>query len=83
MLHVDPKQRYTMDDILQHAFITNRNELPTRELDHNEEASIIKANMSLVFSAMNNPSPINLYPVKGSSLARRRANKRTKSFTES
>jgi serine/threonine protein kinase len=80
MLHVDPKQRYRAIDVLNHDWIKYRNQLPETVLSH-QEISVIKANMGLVFSAINKPSPISLDPVKTSDLARRRANRRSKSPT--
>lgn len=81
MLHIDPKQRYRAVDVLNHDWVVHRNQLPTKALPH-QEASVIKANMGLVFKALNQPSPLNLDPVTGSSLARRRANRRSKSSTD-
>ncbi|RWS17163.1 ribosomal protein S6 kinase 2 beta-like isoform X1 [Dinothrombium tinctorium] len=81
MLFVDPKKRYRANDILKHPFITQKNELPNHSLPH-QDASLIKANMGLVFNAINAPSPINLEPVDKSLLARRRANRRSKSLTD-
>ncbi|KAI1294727.1 Ribosomal protein S6 kinase alpha-3 [Halotydeus destructor] len=80
MLHVDPKLRFGAVDILNHSFIMTRDNLPTKKLPH-EESSELKATMGLVFRAMNNTPPISLNSVNGSTLAIRRANKRSKSFT--
>ncbi|RWS23487.1 ribosomal protein S6 kinase alpha-2-like isoform X4, partial [Leptotrombidium deliense] len=81
MLFVDPKKRYRAVDVLKHPFITRKNDLPNHSLPH-QDASIIKANMGLVFEAINVTSPISLEPVNKSFLAKRRANRRSKSLTD-
>ena len=78
MLHVDPKQRYRAIDVLNHEWIKCRNQLPETALTH-QELSVIKANMGLVFEAINKPTPFSLDPVGASKLARRRANRNSQS----
>jgi hypothetical protein len=78
MLHIDPKQRYKAADVLNHDWIRCRNQLPETALSH-QELSVIKANMGLVFEAINKPTSISLDPVKTSDLARRRANRASRS----
>lgn len=75
MLHVDPKQRYRAADVLGHAWIVNKNNLPVSRLSH-QEPHLVKGAMAATFRAINNyPKPPNLEPVAASELARRRANK--------
>ena len=74
MLHIDPKQRYRATDVLNHEWIKCRNQLPETALSH-QELSVIKANMGLVFEAINKPTPFSLESVAASNLARRRANR--------
>lgn len=81
MLTQDPKQRIRATDILSHPFIKTRQGLPSIALPH-EEAAALKANMGLVFSAVNAQAPISLAPIKGSELAKRRAKRPSKSPDE-
>lgn len=75
MLHVDPKQRCKASDILKHPFILNRDLLPHVLIPHEiKDVSKVKENVGRVFKALNAPSPLNLYPVFESNLAKRRAN---------
>lgn len=75
MLHVDPKQRCKASDILKHPFILNRDLLPEVLIPHEiKDVSKVKENVGRVFKALNAPSPLNLYPVVESNLAKRRAN---------
>ncbi|KAH7947042.1 hypothetical protein HPB52_007473 [Rhipicephalus sanguineus] len=75
MLHVDPKQRYRAADVLGHAWIVNKNNLPVSRLSH-QEPHLVKGAMAATFRAINSyPKPPNLEPVAASELARRRANK--------
>ncbi|XP_054163480.1 ribosomal protein S6 kinase 2 beta-like [Oppia nitens] len=78
MLHIDPKQRYRAADVLNHEWIRCRNKLPETNLTH-QEVSLIKANMGLVFEAIHKPASISLDPVTTSDLARRRANRASRS----
>lgn len=78
MLHVDPKKRYRAVDVLNHEWIRSRNQLPETALTH-QELSVIKANMGLVFEAINKPTPFSLESVGASTLARRRANRTSRS----
>lgn len=75
MLHVDPKQRCKASDILKHPFILNRDLLPQVLIPHEiKDVSKVKENVGRVFKALNAPSPLNLFPVVESNLAKRRAN---------
>lgn len=82
MLHVDPKQRYRAADVLGHAWIVNKNNLPVSRLVH-QEPHLVKGAVAATFRAINNyPKPPNLEPVVASELARRRARARHQSSTE-
>lgn len=82
MLHIDPKKRYKVTDILNHSWIINRNMLPSNNLFH-QDLHILKGAMAATFRAINNfPEPPNLEPVGASELARRRAKTKPKSSTE-
>src|SRR5690349_4458446 len=73
MLHMDPTKRYKASEILNHDWIKRRDMLPKRTLAHtNVDPRVVRANMSLVFDALNKPLPISLNPVKTSELAKRR-----------
>uniref|UniRef100_A0A1B6CU71 Ribosomal protein S6 kinase n=1 Tax=Clastoptera arizonana TaxID=38151 RepID=A0A1B6CU71_9HEMI len=82
MLHVDPHRRPTTSQVLQHPWITLRNQLPTHRLIL-PEASVIKGAMAATYRAMSqSPRAPNLGPVVMSELARRRRKSRPKSSTE-
>ncbi|XP_076307788.1 ribosomal protein S6 kinase alpha-2-like isoform X1 [Tachypleus tridentatus] len=76
MLHIDPKQRYKVSDVLNHVWIKNRNQLPSCKLCH-QDASLVKGAMAATFRAINHfPKLPNLEPVSASELAQRRAKAR-------
>jgi len=76
MLHVDPKQRLSSSDVLNHAWIQNRSQLPSTSLPH-QEISLIKANMGKMYNALSEQQKKlkELDPVINSQLAKRRAEK--------
>lgn len=76
MLDMDPTRRLKAQEILNHDWIKKRNELPQTQLLH-DDLSIVKANMNLVFDAIQKPIPFSLNPVKTSELAKRRALRNT------
>ncbi|KAF8773950.1 Ribosomal protein S6 kinase 2 alpha like protein [Argiope bruennichi] len=83
MLHVDPKQRYRAADVLNHAWIVNKDQLPDCQLALQEEPSVVKGAMAATFRAINTiPSSPTLQPVEASKLARRRQRSRPKSSTD-
>uniref|UniRef100_A0A8C5SXZ8 non-specific serine/threonine protein kinase n=1 Tax=Laticauda laticaudata TaxID=8630 RepID=A0A8C5SXZ8_LATLA len=74
MLHVDPHQRYTAEQVLKHSWIACRDQLPHYQL--NRQDAIVDA-MAATYSALNNKTfqPV-LEPVAASSLAQRRSMKK-------
>ncbi|GFT78716.1 ribosomal protein S6 kinase 2 alpha [Nephila pilipes] len=82
MLHVDPKQRYRAADVLNHVWITSKDQLPNCQLVL-QEPSVVKGAMAATFRAINTiPSSPTLQPVEASKLARRRQRSRPKSSTD-
>ncbi|XP_066495139.1 ribosomal protein S6 kinase alpha-1 [Tiliqua scincoides] len=75
MLHVDPHQRLTARQVLQHRWITQKDRLPQSQLSH-QDARLVKGAMAATYSALNNakPSP-QLKPIESSLLAQRRVKK--------
>ncbi|KAJ6663383.1 hypothetical protein lerEdw1_009462 [Lerista edwardsae] len=75
MLHVDPHQRLTARQVLQHQWITQRDQLPQSQLSH-QDARLVKGAVAATYSALNNakPSP-QLKPIESSLLAQRRVKK--------
>ncbi|KAG8189657.1 hypothetical protein JTE90_018505 [Oedothorax gibbosus] len=83
MLHVDPKQRYRASDVLNHAWIQSKEQLPNCQLVLHEEPSIVKGAVAATFRAINTiPNSPTLQPVEASKLARRRQRSRPKSSTD-
>ncbi|ELT94418.1 hypothetical protein CAPTEDRAFT_229226 [Capitella teleta] len=81
MLHVDPHQRITVQQVLKHPWVANRDQLPQLRLTH-QEASLIKGAMKATFKAINNSPKALLAPVGASSLAQRRGKNKPKNSTE-
>uniref|UniRef100_A0A8C5RK50 non-specific serine/threonine protein kinase n=1 Tax=Laticauda laticaudata TaxID=8630 RepID=A0A8C5RK50_LATLA len=75
MLHVDPHQRLTAIQVLQHPWITQKDKLPQSQLSH-QDVQLVKGAMAATYSALNNskPSP-QLKPIEASFLAQRRVKK--------
>lgn len=82
MLHIDPHQRLTAHQVLNHPWIVHREELPTHRLQL-QDAQMVKGAMAATYRAINSyPKPPNLEPVSASELARRRGKLRSKSSAE-
>ncbi|XP_063235019.1 ribosomal protein S6 kinase 2 beta isoform X3 [Bacillus rossius redtenbacheri] len=82
MLHVDPGQRPTASQVLQHDWIQHRGSLPHRRLQL-QEPSVIKGAVAATYRAISqSPRAPHLGPVVMSELARRRRKSRPKSSTE-
>nr|XP_025035285.1 ribosomal protein S6 kinase alpha-1 [Pelodiscus sinensis] len=75
MLHVDPHQRLTAKQVLQHPWITHKDSLPQSQLRH-QDVQLVKGAMAATYSAINSskPSP-QLKPIETSILAQRRVKK--------
>ncbi|XP_025054545.1 ribosomal protein S6 kinase alpha-1 isoform X4 [Alligator sinensis] len=75
MLHVDPHQRLTAKQVLQHPWITQKDSLPRSQLTH-QDVQLVKGAMAATYSALNSakPSP-QLKPIESSILAQRRVKK--------
>ncbi|KAK2518694.1 Rps6ka1 [Columba guinea] len=75
MLHVDPHQRLTAKQVLQHPWITHKDSLPQSQLNH-QDVQLVKGAMAATYSALNSskPSP-QLKPIESSILAQRRVKK--------
>uniref|UniRef100_A0A8D2NBT4 non-specific serine/threonine protein kinase n=1 Tax=Zonotrichia albicollis TaxID=44394 RepID=A0A8D2NBT4_ZONAL len=75
MLHVDPHQRYTAEQVLKHSWIACRDQLPHYQLNR-QDAPHLGA-MAATYSALNHKTfqPV-LEPVAASSLAQRRSMKK-------
>ncbi|KAI7801256.1 putative ribosomal protein S6 kinase alpha-6 [Triplophysa rosa] len=73
MLHVDPHQRYSAEQVLKHMWIACREQNPHFQLTRHEAPHLVKGAMAATYSALNYKSckPI-LEPVAASSLAQRR-----------
>lgn len=81
MLHIDPHQRLTTDQVLLHSWIANRNGLSSQHLILQDPA-LVKGAVAATYRAINNyPQPPNLEPVVASELARRRTKSRPQSTT--
>ncbi|XP_019848649.1 PREDICTED: ribosomal protein S6 kinase alpha-3 [Amphimedon queenslandica] len=70
MLHVDPQQRCTAAQILQHPWITSRDSLPDHKLSF--KGTQIKGALAATFFALNQPPSAKLEPVSNSSMLQRR-----------
>ncbi|XP_029141621.1 ribosomal protein S6 kinase alpha-6 [Protobothrops mucrosquamatus] len=77
MLHVDPHQRYTAEQVLKHSWIACRDQLPHYQLNRQDAPHLVKGAMAATYSALNNQTfqPV-LEPVAASSLAQRRSMKK-------
>ncbi|KAM7389451.1 hypothetical protein PAMP_023432 [Pampus punctatissimus] len=77
MLHVDPHQRYTAEQVLKHSWITCRDTLPHFQLTRHDAPHLVKGAMAATYSALSQKTsqPV-LEPVAASSLAQRRSMKK-------
>ncbi|XP_034147659.1 ribosomal protein S6 kinase alpha-6 isoform X2 [Esox lucius] len=77
MLHVDPHQRYSAEQVLKHAWITQRDTLPHFQLTRHDAPHLVKGAMAATYSALSQKTcqPV-LEPVAASSLAQRRSMKK-------
>uniref|UniRef100_H3AN37 Ribosomal protein S6 kinase n=1 Tax=Latimeria chalumnae TaxID=7897 RepID=H3AN37_LATCH len=77
MLHVDPHQRYTAEQVLKHTWIACRDQLPHYQLTRQDAPHLVKGAMAATYSALNHKTlqPI-LEPVAASRLAQRRSMKK-------
>uniref|UniRef100_A0A3P9QDC3 non-specific serine/threonine protein kinase n=1 Tax=Poecilia reticulata TaxID=8081 RepID=A0A3P9QDC3_POERE len=77
MLHVDPHQRYTAEQVLKHSWITCRDNLPHFQLTRHDAPHLVKGAMAATYSALSQKTsqPV-LEPVAASSLAQRRSMKK-------
>uniref|UniRef100_A0A8C7ZH41 non-specific serine/threonine protein kinase n=1 Tax=Oryzias sinensis TaxID=183150 RepID=A0A8C7ZH41_9TELE len=77
MLHVDPHQRYTAEQVLKHSWITCKNTLPHFQLTRHDAPHLVKGAMAATYSALSQKTsqPV-LEPVAASSLAQRRSMKK-------
>ncbi|XP_030890616.1 ribosomal protein S6 kinase alpha-1 [Leptonychotes weddellii] len=75
MLHVDPHQRLTAKQVLQHPWITQKDKLPQSQLSH-QDLQLVKGAMAATYSALNSSKPTpQLKPIESSILAQRRVRK--------
>ncbi|CAO2589425.1 Ribosomal protein S6 kinase alpha-1, partial [Lemmus lemmus] len=75
MLHVDPHQRLTAKQVLQHPWITQKDKLPQSQLSH-QDLQLVKGAMAATYSALNSTKPTpQLKPIESSILAQRRVRK--------
>uniref|UniRef100_A0A803TRS3 Ribosomal protein S6 kinase A1 n=1 Tax=Anolis carolinensis TaxID=28377 RepID=A0A803TRS3_ANOCA len=75
MLHIDPHQRLTAKQVLQHLWITQKDRLPQSQLSH-QDVQLVKGAMAATYSALNNSKPgPQLKPIEYSFLAQRRVKK--------
>ncbi|XP_078067438.1 ribosomal protein S6 kinase alpha-6 isoform X1 [Mustelus asterias] len=77
MLHVDPHQRFTAEQVLKHPWIACRDQLPHFQLNRQDAPHLVKGAMAATYSALNHKTlrPV-LEPVAASSLAQRRVMKK-------
>ncbi|XP_032186378.1 ribosomal protein S6 kinase alpha-6 isoform X3 [Mustela erminea] len=77
MLHMDPHQRYTTEQVLKHSWITHRNRLLNDQPNRNDTSDVIKGAVVTTYSALTHKTfqPI-LEPVAASNLAQRRSMKK-------
>uniref|UniRef100_A0A8C2A705 Ribosomal protein S6 kinase n=1 Tax=Cyprinus carpio TaxID=7962 RepID=A0A8C2A705_CYPCA len=73
MLHVDPHQRYSAEQVLKHSWIALRDQNPHFQLTRHEAPHLVKGAMAATYSALNHKTckPV-LEPVAASGLAQRR-----------
>uniref|UniRef100_A0A8C6SKZ2 non-specific serine/threonine protein kinase n=1 Tax=Neogobius melanostomus TaxID=47308 RepID=A0A8C6SKZ2_9GOBI len=76
MLHVDPHQRLTAEQVLRHHWITHRDQLPKYTLNRQDAPHLVKGAMAATYSALNRNVPAVLEPVGRSTLAQRRGVKK-------
>ncbi|KAM6969027.1 ribosomal protein S6 kinase alpha-1 isoform 4-T4 [Tautogolabrus adspersus] len=75
MLHVDPHQRLTAQQVLKHPWIVQRDKLPNNQLPHHDP-KLVKGAMAATYSALKNSQPPpELKPIESSFLAQRRVKK--------
>ncbi|XP_072546244.1 ribosomal protein S6 kinase alpha-1 isoform X5 [Salminus brasiliensis] len=75
MLHVDPHQRLTANQVLKHLWIVHRDQLPNSQLQH-QDAQLVKGAMAATYSALKSSQPTpELKPIESSFLAQRRVKK--------
>ncbi|XP_071255947.1 ribosomal protein S6 kinase alpha-6 isoform X2 [Salvelinus alpinus] len=81
MLHVDPHQRYSAEQVLKHAWIMQRDTLPHFQLARHDAPHLVKGAMAATYSALGHKTcqPV-LEPVAASSLAQRRNMKKLTSI---
>ncbi|KRX57309.1 Ribosomal protein S6 kinase 2 alpha, partial [Trichinella sp. T9] len=78
MLHVDPQQRITAQQILQHRWVTNRQFLPNSRIAFSNDSTHVKAAMKATYNAINKVQTLPaLEPVSASLLAQRRGKGKT------
>uniref|UniRef100_A0A8B9XC51 non-specific serine/threonine protein kinase n=1 Tax=Bos mutus grunniens TaxID=30521 RepID=A0A8B9XC51_BOSMU len=77
MLHMDPQQRYTTEQVLKHSWITHRDQLPDDQPSRNGSSHVVKGAVVATYSALTHKTfqPV-LEPVAASSLAQRRSMKK-------
>uniref|UniRef100_G1SQZ7 non-specific serine/threonine protein kinase n=1 Tax=Oryctolagus cuniculus TaxID=9986 RepID=G1SQZ7_RABIT len=77
MLHVDPHQRYTTEQILKHSWITHSDQLRNDQPKRSDASHAVKGAVVATFSALTHKTfqPV-LEPVAASSLAQRRSMKK-------
>uniref|UniRef100_A0A2K6F1I6 non-specific serine/threonine protein kinase n=1 Tax=Propithecus coquereli TaxID=379532 RepID=A0A2K6F1I6_PROCO len=77
MLHMDPHQRYTTEQVLKHPWITHRDQLPNDQPKRNDAVHVVKGAVVATYSALTHKAfqPL-LEPVAASSLAQRRSMKK-------
>ncbi|XP_018592886.1 ribosomal protein S6 kinase alpha-6-like isoform X4 [Scleropages formosus] len=77
MLHVDPQQRYSAEQVLKHPWVACRDQLPHLQLTRHDALHLVKGAMAATYSALNHkPGKPILEPVAASSLAQRRSMKK-------
>lgn len=72
MLHMDPHQRYTTEQVLKHSWITHRDHLLNDQPNRNDTSHVIKGAVITTYSALTHKTfqPV-LEPVAASNLAQR------------
>ncbi|VCW91212.1 unnamed protein product [Gulo gulo] len=77
MLHMDPHQRYTTEQVLKHSWITHRDRLLNDQPNRNDTSDVIKGAVVTTYSALTHKTfqPV-LEPVAASNLAQRRSMKK-------
>ena len=75
MLHMDPNQRPTASQVLQHPWVANRASLPDSKLAVKDTS--LKRTVEATFSALTKPSTPKLDPVGLSDLAQRRQKRKS------